>query len=287
MKIVYSSDLHYDASPWNPRAIERLAAEFEALEPEVVILAGDLGDTLESLEKVLTCFADIGAARLLVPGNHDLWIEPDKEFGEGSDSGEKYASLIPALAGRLGFVDLGQGPFYLGNTGFVGSLGWYDYSLADPRLGLSPEDYQTHRSGDRVWWDHGRIQWRRFPRATDEAGLSDREICEALADKLEAHLSAAEQKADRIVAVVHTCPFEAVFERSQEPHFFDAFQGSARLGEILLARDKVHHCITGHKHTCGDWQLGRLGIHRRILGSVGEGDVNERLVGAAAGVLEI
>jgi predicted phosphohydrolase len=287
MKIVYTSDLHYDASPHNPEAIRQVAAEFKKLEPDVVILAGDLGDTLDSLEKVLTCFADIDAARLLVPGNHDLWIEPGKGFGQGSDSGEKYASLIPALAGRLDFVDLGQGPFYLGNVGFVGSLGWYDYTLADPRLGLSPEDYQAHRFGDKVWWDHSRINWRRYPRATDEVGLTDREICEGLAAKLEAHILEAENQAERIVAVVHTCPFEAVFERSEEPHFFDAFQGSARLGEILLAHDKIEYCVTGHKHTGGDWRQGRLNIHRRILGSVEENDLIGKQVRAAVGVLEI
>ena len=287
MKIVYTSDLHYDATPRNPEAIERLAAGLHELKPDVVILAGDLGDTLESLEKVLACFAGLDSVKLLVPGNHDLWIEPAKGFGEGSDSGEKYASLIPALADQLGFVDLGQGPFYLDDVGFVGSLGWYDYSLADSRLGLSPEDYQTHRLGDQVWWDHGRISWRRFPRAAERNGLGDREICDGLAAKLEAHISEAEQQVGQIVAAVHTCPFESVFERSDEPHFFDAFQGSARLGDVLLAHEKVEYCITGHEHTCGDWKINGLNIHRRILGGLAEGDSIIERVRDAVGMLEI
>jgi hypothetical protein len=287
MRIVYTSDLHYDASPQNSEAIRRLAALARELQPDVIVLAGDLGDTLDSLEQVLSCFAYIDAVRLLVPGNHDLWVESGRGIEEGGDSGRKYASLIPALASRLGFVDLGQGPFYLGDVGFTGSLGWYDYSLADPRLGLSPEDYETHRHGEEIWWDHGRIHWRRSPGASGEEALGDREICEGLAAKFEAHVSEAESRARRIVAVVHTCPSEAVFERGEEPRFFDAYQGSARFGDILLAHDKIGHCLCGHIHIGGDWRIGRLHIHRRILGGLKKAESMEDRVCEAVGVLDV
>ncbi len=287
MKIAYTSDLHISVSPFNAHAVERIAGLMAETEPDVAVLAGDLGDTLGDLESVLGFFTFINAEKLFVPGNHDLWVERDKGFGEGSDSGEKYASLIPALCGRMGFIDLGQGPFYIGDTAFVGSIGWYDYSFADPRLGLSGEDYRRGRYDDIIWWDHENILWRRYPRATDEAGLSDIEICDGMVEKLESHIIEAEKRAKRIVAVVHTCPFAEGFPRGEAPNYLDAFNGSERIGSMLRAHEKIDLCLTGHKHENGDWNIGGVRMFRRILGSVGPDDSIEDRARAAVGIIEI
>ncbi len=288
MKIAYTSDLHLEASPRNPEAARRIAEIVSDAQPDLVVLAGDVGDTLESLAFVFELFSPtIDGPKLFVPGNHDFWVERGADFGRGSDSGEKYASLIPALSSRMGFVDIGHGPYYVGDIAFVGSVGWYDYSLADPRLDLSKEDYREGRLGDDVWWDHKMISWRRYPRATAQRGLSDEEICNGMAEKLRSHIVEAEGRAERIVAVIHTCPFAEALPRSPEPYYMDAYMGSERIGAILRSHEKIGVCITGHKHENGDWKIGGISVHRRILGSVEAGDSLEARAREAVGILEI
>jgi predicted phosphohydrolase len=286
MKIAYSSDLHMDVAIHHPPIVKRMAEIMADAAPDVVVLAGDAANTLKTLETVLTCFNRIEATKLFVPGNHDLWVETDADFGEGSDSGEKYASLVPALCERMGFIDIGQGPFYVQDVAFVGSVGWYDYSFADPRLQLAKEDYQRGTYGETLWWDSKMISWCRFPRAEDE-GLHDEEICSGMVKKLDAHLGEAEKHVDTIVAVVHTCPFVEVFPRSDPPYYLDAYTGSARIGEVLRKHRKVELCITGHKHQNGDWEIDGIRVHRRVLGSASPGDSIEERAHDAVGFVEI
>ncbi|NIM20289.1 MAG: hypothetical protein GTO51_08675 [Candidatus Latescibacteria bacterium] len=287
MRVAYTSDIHIDVSPQNLHAAKQIAALMADAGPDAVVLAGDLGNTLKELATVLEFFKYIDAPKLFVPGNHDLWVERDAGFGEGSDSGEKYASLIPALCDRMGFVDLGHGPFYIGDAAFVGSIGWYDYSLADPRLGLSEGDYKKGRYGDSKWLDSEMVSWRRYPRAAGEEGLSDKEICTGMVRKLESHIIEAEKRVDRIVAVIHTCPFPEALPRSEEPDYLDAFYGCEQIGQVLLAHKKIEACITGHKHVNGDWEIGGIRVHRRILGGVGPDDSIGERVQEAVGFLEL
>jgi len=287
MKIAYSSDLHMDAAIHHPPIVKRMAEIMADAAPDVVILAGDVANKLETMEAVLSRFNQIEAARLFVPGNHDLWVEPDAGFGQGSDSGEKYASLVPALCERMGFIDIGQGPFYVQNVAFVGSVGWYDYSFADPRLKLSKEDYQRGSYGETLWWDSRMISWCRFPRAEEETGLSDEEICSGMVKKLDMHLTDAEKHVDRIVAVIHTCPFVELFPRSDPPYYLDAYTGSEKLGEVLGKHRKVEVCITGHKHENGDWEIGGIRLHRRVLGSASAENSVEERARAAVGFIDI
>jgi predicted phosphohydrolase len=287
MKIAYSSDLHMDVTIHHPPIVKRIAEIMADANPDVVVLAGDVGNTLKTLETVLSLFNHIDAAKLFVPGNHDLWVELETGRGQGNDSGEKYASLVPALCERMGFVDLGQGPFYVGDVAFAGSVGWYDYSFADPRLKLSKKDYQRGSYEEHLWWDTKMVSWCRFPRAEEGTGLSDEEICNFMVKKLDAHLTEAEKHVDRIVAVLHTCPFVELFPRSDPPYYLDAYTGSGKIGEVLQRHPKVEVCINGHKHLNGDWEIGGIRIHRRVLGSVSPDDSIEERARAAVGIIEI
>jgi hypothetical protein len=173
------------------------------------------------------------------------------------------------------------------DVAFVGSVGWYDYSFADPRLKLGREDYRRGTYGETLWWDSKMISWCRFPRAEGETGLSDEEICSGMVKKLEMHLSEAEKHVDKIVAVIHTCPFVEVFPRSDPPYYLDAYTGSARLGDVLRKHPKVEVCITGHKHQNGDWEIDGIRVHRRILGSASADDSVEERARDAVGIVEI
>ena len=73
-----------------------------------------------------------------MPGNHDLWVESKRALRRGHDSWHKYRTGIPDVCARRGFRYLVGAPLALGGVGFAGSVGWYDYSLGDPRLEEDP-----------------------------------------------------------------------------------------------------------------------------------------------------
>ncbi len=280
MRVAYTSDIHIDASERNRDATRAVADAVRGHHPDVLVVAGDAGNTLDALEETLSCFERIDAVKFFVPGNHDVWIETEERELVGSRV--KYADRIPAVCRRSGFHDLGQEPVVLEDIGFVGSLGWYDYSFADRRLGLAEDDYWRGRYGDEIWWDKKMTYWvpsvgrGRLPGEAGASGVEpgermrDPEICAEMAERLEAHLISINARVKTIVAVIHTLPFFVGIPRRDPPYYLDAFTGSDRLGRILQAHTKVEHCIHGHKHTSGDWTVGRIRTWRRVLGRVEE-----------------
>ncbi len=288
MRVAYTSDIHIDTSARHWEMAEAVADVMDELRPDVIVLAGDAGNSLHSLEDSLGFFSRFAVPKLFVPGNHDVWIEI--RDGELLDSREKYAHQISHTCRKMGFRDLGQQPVVLGSVGFVGSLGWYDYSFADQRLGLDKDDYWRGRHGDEIWWDKEMTFWAR-PALADKGPTGERmrdpEVCAELAGRLDAHLSEIEGKVDRIIAVIHTLAFIETLERSEPAYYLDAYTGSARLGQILKAHPKVTHCIGGHKHKGGDWTVGGIEVRRRILAGIGENDDVRDHARHAVGVLEL
>jgi hypothetical protein len=254
----------------------------------VFVLAGDAGNTLDDLRDALQIFETTAIAKLFVPGNHDVWIETGD--GELIDSRTKYERLIPELCREMGFHDLGQEPVIIGDVGFVGSVGWYDYSFADPRMDLDTDAYWAGRYGEGIWWDKKMTYW--VPGANARGGtvrtrMRDPEVCAEMDVRLHEHLSSIEGDVDQIITVIHTMPFLAGLLRSEPPYYLDAFTGSSRLGETLLDHPKVKHCIGGHKHLSGDWEVRGIKIHRRVLGGIADTDDLRDVAANAAGVLEV
>jgi predicted phosphohydrolase len=256
------------------------------MRPDVVVVAGDAGNTIAALDEALSLFDGVGARRLFVAGNHDVWIESEGESLVGSRT--KYERLIPDVCDRRGFHDLGREPVAIGDVGFVGSPGWYDYSFADPRLGLTEADYWKGRYGDEVWWDKKMTYWVPGESPGREAArerMRDPEVCREMIERLDADLRAVAARAREIVAVVHTLPRFVGVGRSEPPRYLDAFTGSAAIGDILRAHAKVAHCIHGHKHTCGEWEFGGLRLYRRTLGRIEDGENIEERAARAVGVV--
>jgi hypothetical protein len=289
MRILYSSDFHIDASETSREAAKGIAKYVETAGADAVVIAGDVGNTLDELGEVLSYFADVDIPRLFTAGNHDVWIEKT-EAGSLFDSRAKYEIGIPELCHRMGFVDLTRDPIIIENVGFVGSLGWYDYSFADPRLGLSDDDYWRGRYKDEIWWDKGMTFWSPRGRAGHETAgkrLRDPEVCHGMVTTLESHLQAVEDHVDQIIAVVHTLPFQQTLPRSDPPYYLDAFTGSEKLGTTLSAHPKVTHHIGAHKHLNGDWTIGNIQSHRRALGRAeGETPLDD-LIGRSLGLITI
>ena len=75
MRILATADLHYDV--WRSREpTRRLARELLAVGGDVLILAGDTaGRQIEDFRRCLELFADFSGPKLLVPGNHCVWVD--------------------------------------------------------------------------------------------------------------------------------------------------------------------------------------------------------------------
>jgi len=93
---------------------------------------------------------------LVIPGNHDIYVDYS-ELSRGIISLLKL-SMSNTLVEKLGCVALMKGSFILNSIGFVGSIGWYDYSFAPNWLGLSLEDFRAKSYSLQVWADENYIK---------------------------------------------------------------------------------------------------------------------------------
>ena len=85
------SDVHYD----HPGAREWASAlSRSAYQDDVLIVAGDVGDTYQAVRLCLRAFRAVFRRVFYVPGNHDLWIRPK---GMHSDEPRMFADSIAKL----------------------------------------------------------------------------------------------------------------------------------------------------------------------------------------------
>jgi hypothetical protein len=188
---------------------------------------------------------------MVVPGNHDVWRND-------TDSRAKYEDLLPRLAREAGFHMLDTGPLVVGRTGFVGSIGWYDYSMRNPDLGLTTEQYEAKRvRGLATWNDLHFVNWP----------WSDREFTDRCLTRLQQHHDQVADRADRLVAVIHHLPFrELLYGPAAPPYeFCRAYMGSVRFGEMFCGWPALRHVLCGHRH--GHDRLRMPGLDAWCVGS--------------------
>lgn len=137
MRVFAISDLHVDYE-LNREWIGQLSTSDHR--EDVLILAGDISDSLARLEWCLDRLARRFRRVLFVPGNHDLWVLRD---APGTDSLEKFHQVC-MLAQQCGAV---MSPYRAGDVAIVPLLGWYDYSFGAPdeRLRAAWMDYHACR----------------------------------------------------------------------------------------------------------------------------------------------
>jgi 3',5'-cyclic AMP phosphodiesterase CpdA len=239
MRVALTSDLHVEH---HPDVIPLVAARVRELAPDVLIVAGDVSAKLETLEAALRALRQSAPRLVFVPGNHDLWCGREGR----PTSRERYEQAIPAACARAGCDALAAGPVTIGGVVFVGATGWYDYSLRSRALDsqVSDEDYRRGVLGLLRWNDKAHVVWP----GDDGRALDDPAICAAQVALLEAQLR--EAGARPTVAVTHHLPFaELVTSKGELPwDFINAFMGSSRLGEALLAGRNVKLACCGHTH---------------------------------------
>lgn len=278
MRVAFTSDIHADVTAENRRLLAFLAQEVRRLAPEVFAIAGDVANDIAGLSSALSVFRDLESVKLFVPGNHDVWVESKNAVRRGRDSWHKYLVEIPAACRAHGFHCLAGTPLVVGRVGFVGSIGWYDYSLRDHRLDgdLRTADYDRGEFLDTdsrasLWSDSRYAVWLRNAEASDwrlrRRTLSTTDVFARVLSLLEQDLLRISE-AKSLVCVLHTTPFQECVERRDTPDPFDAYAGSDALGKLLvsLATEKPTRCICGHLHSPLDITVQGVRVLRRPVG---------------------
>ncbi len=274
--IAFTSDLHVDASEANAALLPHLLEAVEASEPDLFVLAGDVGGGATGLLGTLEAFRPLPVPKLFVPGNHDLWMEARGPFTRYRlDSATKYHALIPALCESAGWHYLPAEPFKLNGVGLAGAMGWYDYSLRNHALdGLIPRRaYLRGRFGRLVWNDARRIRWPKRPGEPGwrrrSACLTDKAILDRQLASLEGHLSRLEAEgASAVVVVTHFVPGAELLDYTGRPEldFACGFAGSRRLGGLIASRPAVQALICGHTHRPGQATSEGVPVYQSPVG---------------------
>jgi predicted MPP superfamily phosphohydrolase len=244
MRILVTADLHAEVS--GLETIRRLVAGMSRESPDLVILAGDLGNPSRVFDQCLGCFARLGAPVAVLPGNHDLWASL------GETSALLLYERLQEVTEGFGFHWLEGGPLRLGNVAVAGSIAWYDYSSRDQELAQT--DHEVLVNKPRHSLDAVKIDW----------DYSDQEFAALCRERLEAQLKdlEADPAIRSVLAVTHVPVFEAQLQpldgtpgwALRRPYY-----GHATLGELIRPFAKVTHVLSGHTHAGMTDQIERAG----------------------------
>lgn len=248
--IAVLSDLHH--SEVNATHVERVVARLRLLNPDLVIVAGDLANDLKHYEKMLEMLQGDWKI-LVVPGNHDLWSTwlAEKKEAEWQNrkpdfqlptTEELWNDVLPHMTEQEGAIWLEDRPVILDNLGIAiaGTIGWYDYS--GERLGRSKEEIVS----DRANTNRDRMDWDR----------ADPEFAEARRAWLQSTLTYLNNLpiARNIFVITHVPPFVELkppIEDEKHAEWFAArapFYYVPTLGKTITKFPKVRATVSGHHH---------------------------------------
>lgn len=264
MRLIVTADLHANHARSRPLADDAIA-QINASEGDVLLLVGDTATADEGQLEAALSRITFDGPKLFVAGNHELWTKRH-------DSYAIFAEELPARVRALGWHWLEDDPIEIDGVGFVGSVGWYDYTYAPDTLDIpqrffeakvSPgaAEYLTayqHLIDEDVTDAARQIVARWNDGKFIKLGRSDH----AFLDERIASLRTALQRlnASKIVAAVHHVPFRQLLpprhSGSGAWDFARAYLGSDRLGEVLLGDRRVSHVFCGHSHFAVREQIG-------------------------------
>ncbi len=72
MRLAYASDLHADLCDANEEFLSHLATHLQRESPDVFVLAGDLAESVATVEASLNVFRDVPGEHIYLPGNHTI-----------------------------------------------------------------------------------------------------------------------------------------------------------------------------------------------------------------------
>jgi len=138
MRVFALSDIHVDFDA-NARWVSALSrCDYQQ---DVLILAGDVSDSLERFTQCLDAFVRRFCKVFFVPGNHDLWVLRDPDLMSSLDKFEVVKAAVKGCGATMAAS-------IINGVAFIPLLGWYDYSFGVPGAELS-----------EVWMDFRACRW--------------------------------------------------------------------------------------------------------------------------------
>lgn len=274
MKLVAFSDPHIDIQEKRgyPNFLSKLTNHLESLEPDVILVTGDVAGSTTYVQKFLEGINTTVKKKIFCPGNHDIWVNSKSHDA----SWVKYYQILPELCNEFEWHYLPNQPIGVDNVAFVGSMGWYDYSTRNPvwdnEISLQEYSTKSNKMSGGVWMDR---EYAKFGDYSDKDVadhlaselISDlqkiskdilRDLFEASPSKLEEfdiYKTANKDKfrnIDTVVIGTHMVPFyEFVkFTGNLDWDYFSAFIGNTTLGRIIesINRDLRKVSVFGHTH---------------------------------------
>lgn len=271
--IAFTSDLHVDISQRNWELVPYLNKVIKIVDPDVLVIAGDISPELGDIEYALDCFSGLNCLKLLVPGNQDIWVLSEQMQEKGHDSYEKYYFYLPEVCRRNDFIPLWMQPVNFRGVGFVGTIGWYDHALRPEKdeTDLSPMERILM---DSVWSDMRWACWSDISMMMEDAVTPvrrpDVEVAREFNLRLDQDLDAFAQdpSIQEIVVVSHFPPLIELAHTVEGGGGSSRalFPGSQDTRGILFSHDRVGISISGHIHEKADIVVERVRAVRCPVG---------------------
>jgi 3',5'-cyclic AMP phosphodiesterase CpdA len=264
MRAVFISDLHTDTSDYNIAIVDSIVEKFENEPVDVLCLLGDIVSFEETgFEIVLEKLGKIRGIKLFVPGNHEAWLTPHaiRSCSEGSANDSLFRlNKLSDICKRLDWHPLMTGPKVVDDIGFVGTIGWYDYSFRDTELLISDDCYESKQTLTEQWMDGVYTHFNHGGRKA-----TDREVTEVFNEDIDSHLARVEGCKKRI-ACTHFVPFKVLQGGMHDrASFFNAFGGNADLGKVLANRF-VDVSVSGHLHRNFHKKVSNIDCYQTAIG---------------------
>jgi predicted phosphohydrolase len=235
-RIIITSDLHLGIT--TEQEIRALAEQIANAQPDLTVLAGDLGEGLSNIRACLHLFAPLSGQVAVLMGNHDLWAY------EHHATQTLWEKLLPQVVRDAGMLWLEESAWIRDDVAVVGSMTWYDYSAADPAVPSHPAAWFA-RHKRRYNNDARFITWQ----------WSDQEAARILGNTLVERVRGLEEDptVQSVMVVTHVPIFRAqMFTKPGDRRWgiSNAYFGNLTLGDRLTRMSKLRCVVSGHTH-CG------------------------------------
>ncbi|GEM_PF-456774 len=296
MRVAYTSDVHADITLNNGRIIPYLVNRVNEIKPDIFVIAGDISNTLKSMDGTLKLFSELSCLKVMVPGNHDVWIESNNSLRKGKDSFYKYRHAIPQACSQNGFLYPITETYVIDNIAIIGNIGWYDFTLADSKLSSTYNimDYVRGTFKEGIWNDTKYAIWLKnsdSPNWKERLKtFSNNSLFELLFNEFKNTVQKIPDDIRKILIVMHTAPFKECIIPKDEPSPFDAYEGSSQIGEFIetISKDREISVICGHRHQKLFLDMGNIKLYRSPVGYLDKSQTDyERIAREVIGVFEM
>jgi Calcineurin-like phosphoesterase len=245
-RIIVTSDLHLGIT--TEQEIRAHAEQIADAQPDLTVLAGDLGEGLANIRTCLRMFAHLPGQVAVLMGNHDMWAY------ERHPTQTLWEELLPHVVRDGGMHWLEESVWIREGVAVVGSMTWYDYSAVDPAAPPHAAQWFARHTG-RYINDARFVTWT----------WSDLEAARILGDALVERVQGLEDdpSAQAVLVVTHVPIFRAQMVTKPGDRRWgmsNAYFGNLTLGDRLTRMSKLRRVVSGHTHCGREGILERPGL---------------------------